>query len=215
MGFYLILDKVQINKKHELLNTAEVNFWSFANDGMLSLPGLDVLLSDKNHASQRDRIREMAKFVLYKWESVQVQNVKAGHIFDFGDTGKVLFKSQIIPDFFDWILLVIEDDTDVRELAGNIDEILPDAQIDSLANSIITIAGASVSPQSAAVIAIAKALVLGITYFMKKNKNDQLGLVEQSFIKELHYPNGRRTSAGNIDLTRNMFYDYTIFGIAK
>jgi len=215
MSFYLILDKVQINKKHELLNTAEVNFWSFANDGMLSLPGLETLLSDTEPASQRDRVREMAKFVLNKWEGIQVQNVKAGHFFNFGDTGKVLFRSEKIPDYFDWIFLAIEDDTDVRELGENIDTILPDDQIDSLAKNIITIAAASVTPQAVAAIAIAKALVRGVTYFMKNDKNDQLGLVEQSFIRELHYPNGKRTSAGNTDLTRNMMYDYTIFGIDK
>jgi|LGVF01.2.fsa_nt_gb hypothetical protein len=215
MSFYLILDKVQINKKHELLNTAEVNFWSFVNDGMMSLPGLEILLSDNDPASQRDRVREMAKFVLNKWIGVQVQNVKAGHFFSFGDTGKILFKSEEIPDYFDWIFLAIEDDTDVRDLGSDIDKVLPDDQIDSLAKNIFTIAAASVTPQAAAAIVVAKELVRGITYFMKKDKNDQLGLVEQSFIRELHYPNGKRTSSGNTDLTRNMMYDYTIFGIDK
>lgn len=213
MSFYLILDKVQINKKHELFNTAEVNFWSFVNDGMMSLPSLDILLSTEDPASQRTKVKEMAKFVLNKWIGVKVQNVKAGHFFNFGDTGKILFQSEKIPEFLDWIFLAIEDDTDVRDLGSDIDKVLPDDQIDSLATSIITIAAASVNPQAAAAIAIAKALVRGITYFMKNDKNDQLGLVEQSFIKELHYPNGKRTSAGNTDLTRNMMYDYTIFGI--
>ena len=103
----------------------------------------------------------------------------------------------------------------MRNLGRDIDKVLPDDQIDSLAKNIVIIAAASVAPQAAAAIAVAKALVRGITYFMKKDKNDQLGLVEQSFIKELHYPNGKRTSAGNTDLTRNMMYDYTIFGIDK
>ena len=213
MSFYLILDKVQINKKYEIFNTAEVNFWSFVNDGMMSLPGLDILLSTENPESQRSTVKEMTKFILNQWIGVQVQNVKAGHFFNFGDTGKILFQSKKIPEFLDWIFLAIEDDTDLRDLGSDIDKILPDEQIASLTNNIITIAAASANPQAAAAIAIAKTLVRGITYFIKKDKNDQLGLVEQSFIKELHYPNGKRTSAGNTDLTRNMMYDYTIFGI--
>ena len=76
----------------------------------------------------------------------------------------------------------------------------------------MTIASVTASPQTAAAIIIVKSLVKGITFFMKKNKNDQLGLLEQSFIRELHYPNGRRTADGVQDLTKNMKYDYTIFG---
>lgn len=215
MSFYLILDKVQINKKHEIFNTAEVNFWSFVNDGMLSLPGLDILLSTQDPATQRSKIQEMAKFVLNKWISVQVQNVKTGHFFSFGGTGKILFQSDKIPEFLDWIFFAIEDDTDVREFGGDIDNLLNDDQIDSMASNIIKIASLSVNPEAAAVIAISKMLVRSITSCIKKNKNDQIGLVEQSFIRELHYQNGKRTSVGNSDLTNNMIYDYTIFGVEK
>lgn len=213
MNFFLILDRAQIHKKHEFLNKAEVKFYSFVADGQFSMPELDQLLSTQNPEELRPMIKTAAQSIIGKWEGVEIQNVKAGHIFEFGDTGRILFRSQEIPDSIDWIMFVVEIDDDIRNLGSRIDEILPDEDIDSLANNIITIASSAATPQATAAIAISKMLVRGITSFMKSNKNDQLGVIEQSFIRGLHYPNGKRTAAGVSDLTGNMWYDYTIFGI--
>ena len=213
--FALILDRAQIHKKYEFLNTAEVKFYSFVADGMLSLPGLDQLKAASDAASKRDAVRAMAQGVLNQWESVEVDHVEANHIFHFGDTGHILFRSQYIPQSLDWIMLVIEEDQDIRDLGTKISDLLPDAQADSLVANIMTLAATAASPQSAAAIAIAKTLIKGVTYLLKGNENDQLGIVEQSFIRDLHYPTGKRTAAAVQDLTGNMWYDYTIFGVEK
>ncbi len=213
MSFFLILDRVQIHKKHELLNAAEVKFYSFIADGLLSVPELDAVLSASDPQSRRAEIREATKQILNRWESIEIHNVKAGHIFDFGDTGRILYRAPAIPETLDWIMLVIEIDKDVRHLGEKIDQILPDSQVDSLGASILKLASKAPSPQTAAAIAITKALIRGVTVFMRNNENDQLGLIEQSFIRQLHYPKGKRSADGVQDLTGNMWYDYTIFGI--
>lgn len=212
MSFYLILDRAQIHKKYEFLGKAEVKFYSFVADSQFSLPALDALLGTETPAEVRPMIVEAAKAILSRWESVEIQNVKAGHIFEFGDTGRILHRSNSIPESLDWIMMVAELDGDVRDLGNQIEELLPEEDIDTLANNILTLASAAVTPQATAAIAISKLLIKGITFFMKKNKNDQLGLIEQSFIRGLHYPTGKRTAAGVTDLTGNMWYDYTIFG---
>ena len=212
MSFYLILEKAQIHNKREFwFNSAEVKFLSFVSDGSLSLPELDDLKS-LDSKGVRTSVRGMAQNILNKWHGVEVQNVQSDHYFEFGDTGKILFKSGTIPNSLDWIMLVMEMDQDVRTLGENIEAILPDEQVDSLSSNLLTMLGKVASPQTAAVVAISKALMKGITFFLKKNENDQLGIIEQSFIKDLHYPNGRRTAAGVGDLSGNMWYDYTIFG---
>jgi hypothetical protein len=109
-------------------------------------------------------------------------------------------------------MLAIGNDDDVRKLGANIDQVLPDSQADSLAANIMALASVAASPQAAAAIAVAKVLIRGVTFFLKNNENDQLGLIEQSFVRQLHYPDGKRTKAGVQDLTGNMWYDYTIFG---
>jgi hypothetical protein len=213
MGFFtLILDRARIHKKFEWLNTAEVKFYSFVADGLLSLPELDQVLTAADPQAKRATVREMAKRVLNQWESIEVRHVEANHVFKFGDTGRILYRSRVIPQTLDWVMLVIEVDKDVRNLGNQIDQILPDSQADSLAANLMTLASAAASPQTAAAIAVAKVLIRGVTFFLKNNENDQLGLVEQSFVRQLHYPDGKRTKAGVQDLTGNMWYDYTIFG---
>jgi hypothetical protein len=115
MAFYLILDRAQIHKKFRWFNPADVHFYSFANDGSLSLPGLNDLLhaTDLNH--QRELVQAVAKDVLNQWESVEVRHVDGGHIFKFGDTGRILYKSSAIPDTLDWIMLVIDSHEDVAK----------------------------------------------------------------------------------------------------
>lgn len=220
MSFYLILDQAKIQKKYEFLSRAEVKFYSFVADDQLSLPGLDQLLSTANPdevraniEEMRPRVRAMAKTIVSKWESVQINNVRANHVFGFGDTGKVLFRANRIPDFIDWIMLVIEIDEDVRELGAKLDDFITDDEIDDLSRNVLKLAGAVATPQYMAAVAIGKFVMKKTAAFMKENKNDQLGLVEQSFTREMHYPLGKRQVDGTQDLTGNMWYDYTIFGL--
>lgn len=213
MAFYLILDKAKIHKNRELLNSAEVKFYSFVSDMSFSLPGLDQLLTASDPEDKREAVRNMARNVLSQWEGIEVQHVKDGDTFEFGDTGRVLYRSEIIPESFDWIMLVIENDKDVRRLGEKIEQILSARQTDSLAATIMELAAVAASPQTAAAIALSKMLIKGLTFHLKGNENDQLGLIEQSFVRQLHYPSGRRFGTRIQDLTGNMWYDYTIFAL--
>ena len=47
----------------------------------------------------------------------------------FGDTGYVLYQSERIPDDFNWILLAIESDLDVREMGQDISAMLDDQRL--------------------------------------------------------------------------------------
>lgn len=211
MSFYLILDKAKIHRKFDVLS-AEIRFYSFVNAGQLSLPGLDALMGAEDAADLRKGVREMGQHVLARWESIRVDRIRAGHTFLFGDTGRVLYRSDAIPTSLDWTMLVIEDDQDVRNLGSRIDELLPDDAVDQLAGHLRTFVGATQTPAAMAAIALSKALIRGVTYVLKGNNNDQVGVVEQSFVREMHYPDGRRNAKEVQDLSGNMWYDYTIFG---
>ncbi len=213
MSFYLLLYRARIYKKFETLNAAEAKFYSFVADGMLSLPELEELLAAADPADKRELVRRMGEQVLGRWESVQVDHVEAGHTFRFGDTGKILYRAPTIPQSLDWVMLVIESDQDVRELGDRIGQVLPDARANSLVRDLKALASTAASPQAAAAVAVAKAVIAGVTTILKGNKNDQLGLIEQSFVRELHYPDGVRVSGDVQDLTGNMWYAYTLFGV--
>ena len=210
--FFMFLKRAYIFRNREWFS-AEVKFHSFINDGsMVQLPQLDALQNETDTERKRELIRSAAASVMSHWESVTIQNIGDGHTFQFGDTGKVLYQSDQIPNMIDWVMLVIEDDQDIRGLAGDINQILPDEEADSLASNIMTVLGVAASPQTAAAVFIAKKIVNSVTYFLGKNKDDQLGIVDQSFVRPLHYPDGSRHGEAIADLSGNMYYDYQLAG---
>ncbi|ERN41565.1 hypothetical protein KR51_00017830 [Rubidibacter lacunae KORDI 51-2] len=212
----LRLEKVKIHKKFEPLpfDKAEVKFYSFVADESLSIPELDVLLASTDPSTVRAQIKDVSKAILDRWESVLIENVKKNHVFTFGDTGKVIYRSTTIPESLDWLMLVVEIDRDIQNLSDRIDEILPEASADKLAENLAPLAELEALPQLDAARAISKFLLRSVTTFMKNNKNDQIGLIEQSFVRKFDYPDGRREGDEIQDLTGNMWYTYKLFADA-
>ncbi len=208
----LRLEKARIHKKYDPLNKAEVKFYTFAADQNLSLPELEILLGTKDPAEVRENIKAAAKAILNRWERVTVRNVPKNHIFTFGDTGRIVYDAPAIPDRLDWLMLVLEVDRDIRNLGERVDEILPKIEADSLAEKMTGFVTKNASaPHLDIAVALGKLLLQSITFFMKKNKNDQTGIVEQSFFRDLDFPGGTRHGKEVQNLTGNMWYTYTLF----
>lgn len=211
--FVLILKKALIYSSREWFG-AEVRFHSFVNDGSLSLPELDDLQATHDQKQKRALVRNAAQNVMGHWDSVTIQHIGDRHTFKFGDTGRILLRADHIPETLDWVMLAIESDRDIRDLAGDVDHILSDQDADAIATGLMTILSVAASPTTAAATFLAKKLLRSVTYFMGKNEDDQLGVIEQSFIRPLHYPDGKRDGIAVSDLSGNLWYDYQIFGSA-
>ena len=215
MAFFALgLERVTIYSNREWFSSAEVRFHSFVSHEQLSLPGAQALLDANTSQQRRTVVQGLAKDVIGLWETVNVENIPDRHTFEFGDTGRVLYRSNIIPISLDWFMLVIDDDSDIRNIGERLDSFLTNDRVDSIANAIISLAGAGGNPAAAAGIVLGKQLLKGISFVLKGNSDDQIGVVEQSFIRPLHYPNGSRHGIGVQDLTGNMWYDYFIYGLA-
>lgn len=213
MGFFALgIQKATIYSNREWFNTAEVRFHSFASNDQLSLPGAQAIMSATTPADRKKIVHGLAVDVLGLWETINIENIPDRHTFEFGDTGRILYRSQEIPPSLDWFMLVIEDDSDIRSLGNKLDQFLTDTRVDSAADAIVTLAGATGNPAAAAGVVLGKLLLRGITFLLKGNEDDQLGVIEQSFIRELHYPKGTRHGVGVQDLSGNMWYDYFIYG---
>jgi len=213
MSFFALgLEKITIYNNREWFNSAEVRFHSFVSDGHLSLPQAQSLMDTNSDDERREIVKSLATSVLGLWETINIENIPDRHTFTFGDTGRIVFRSAEIPVSIDWFLLAIESDKDIRELGARMDEYLTNERIDKVANAIATVASATITPAAAAGIVLGKELLSAITFLLKGNKDDQLGVIEQSFIRPLHYPNGTRQGIGVQDLSANMWYDYFIYG---
>ncbi len=209
--FAFRLNKIKILNNREW-GKGELKILSFITGGDMGLPVLDNFQNTNNENEKREIIKAAAQSVLAAKELIQIDNIKDGHQAFFGDTGYALYTADKIPVSFNWSLLAFENDDDVRTLGKEINNIINKPEFDSFISNVLVLAGAAANPAAAAGIAIAKFTFGIVTNQMAKNKDDQIGVVYQSFNKFEHYPHGERKKDDVPDLSNNMFVDYSIFG---
>ena len=202
MAFFAFgLEKVTIYSNREWFSSGEARFHSFVSHDQLSLPGAQALLDAKTFDERRTAVKILAQEVVALWETVKIENIPDRHTFEFGDTGRILYRSKNIPTSFDWFMLAVEDDSDIREIGERLGSFLTSNKVDSIAKAIMDLAGKTVNPAAAAGIVLGKFLLKGISSILKGNADDQLGVVEQSFIRPRDYPRGSRHGTGIQDLS--------------
>ena len=117
-----------------------------------------------------------------------------------------------IPTSFNWQMIVAEIDQDVRNVGAEINAIVNDPQFDGFLANVARLAAFGVNPTVTLSIAVAKYIINAVADELAKNKDDQLGLVYQSFYRHLDYPCLDRQAFGIPDLTGNLRIDYRIYG---
>ena len=136
----------------------------------------------------------------------------------FGDTGLVLYEAEEIPEAFTWTFVAVRSSADIREAAGDVNDILDTEGFPGFATNLLSLiqAGSTlVNPAYAAGIEVAKFVAQAGARRLMKKGDRQLGAVTVSFIRPEHYPQGIRESRDVHDMTGNMFFDYTIFGYKR
>ena len=194
---------------------AEIRILSFVTTEFTELPNLSDLSQTIDPAAQKRIIEQAVASVVGSRQLTTVENVSANQKLTFGDTGYVVYQSEHIPEHFDWLLLVMEDDTDVRDNAQMVDAIVKHPEFGDLSNNLIGAVskGALANPAFLVASEIGKFAVNLLTEKGKKNKDDQVGLLYLSLNRAEHYPFGERKRDDVMDLTANMTVDYSLFGI--
>lgn len=194
---------------------AEIRILSFVTTEFTELPNLSDLNKTTDPAAQKRIIEQAVASVVGSRQLTTVENVGTNHKLTFGDTGYVVYQSEKIPDHLDWLLLVLEDDTDVRDDAKMVQAIVGHPEFGDLSNNLIGAIskGALANPAFAVASEIGKFAVNLLTEKGKKNKDDQVGLMYLSLNRPEHYPFGERKKDDVADLTGNILVDYSLFGV--
>ncbi len=209
--FYVSLDKIHIRNNRELIGKAEIQIMSFINYGDADFPQFKLFFDSNDEEVKTRMVEDAARQVISSRVTTPVYKIKDHHTLEFGDTGYIVHEAQKIPDDFNWMLLLVELDDKTRDNAKLAEKVVTKKNVSTLVKTISQLAGVS-NPVSAAITTLSQYLAKAIVQTAKKDKDDQIGLLLASFIREVHYPQGRRTGDKIPDLTRNMFIDYTIFG---
>ncbi len=192
---------------------AEMRIMSFVTTEFTELPNLSELSQTIDPAAQKRIIEQAVASVVGSRQLTTVENVRSNQKLTFGDTGYVVYQSEHIPEHFDWLLLVMEDDTDVRDSAAMVQAIVEHPEFGQLSHNLIGVLGKVPNPAFVVASEIGKFAINLLTERGKKNKDDQVGLLYLSLNRHEHYPFGERKRDDVPDLTQNMLVDYSLFGI--
>lgn len=217
--FYFRINKLKIKDNREnpqfILfgpDKAEVKLLSFIIRDDFTFPDMDELLSSNDEARKREIIAAGAQQVASSRILTTIENVKDNSIMTFGDTGYVLYQSATIPEDFNWSLIAIESDSDVRNLGQRIEAVINDEVFDDFTSSLLVLLASAANPSYIAGVQIAKFIAKVISDNLKKDKDDLIGILYMSLNRREHYPHLERKRDDVWDLTNNMQIDYSIFG---
>ncbi|MBN2758750.1 MAG: hypothetical protein JXR51_16410 [Bacteroidales bacterium] len=191
---------------------AQVKLISFVTTDQMSLPDMTEFLKTKDPIVKKNILKVAVTQVVDARILTMVENVKDNHLMYFGDTGYVLYKSKIIPDHFDWQLVVYESDMAIRDTAMMIEDIVNDEEFDEFSDNLLKLISKAKNPGYMAAVAIGKFASKVTLKVASKNKDDMIGIVYMSLNRWEHYPFGERKKDDMPDMTNNMLIDYSIFG---
>jgi hypothetical protein len=197
---------------------ANVKFLSFVTPGNIALPNLDDFLRETDSARRAAILQPAVAQVVASRDLTEVSRVTDHAVLTFGDVGYTLYEAEHIPDSFNWTFLAIKSNQGFRDTGDAINEVVRDrgfgAFTDGLATLLTTAAGVA-NPAYAAGIAIAKFATQIAAQNMMKTGDRELGLVYMSLNRFEHYFHGERKVDNVPDLTRNMTFDYSLFGYER
>ncbi len=214
--FYFRINKLRISDNHENAflffkrDLAQVKLVSFVTTDA-EIPSLDAWVVETDPIKKRQLLTKAIQQVASARILTEIDNVKDDAVLTFGDTGYVLHQSKTIPEDFNWCLIAAEGDDNVRMIGEELDSIVNHAEFDGFVSNLATLVVGASNPAFAAGVAVSKFLTTVAAGILKKNRDDQLGILYMSLNKREHYLHGERKKDDVPDLTGNMRVDYSIF----
>jgi hypothetical protein len=196
-------------------DTAELKMISFVATEHSQLPDMSEFLQTTDEKRRKEIMQQAVTQVVSSRVINEVENIKDQGEVLFGNTGYVLYSHEEIPESFDWQLIVYESDKSIREHSEVVQDMVSHKEFDSFVQNVAALAKSAANPALAAAVAIGKYAIKVSTEVAKKNKDDLIGVLYTSLIREEHYPHAERKVDRCWDLTRNMQVDYSIFGFEK
>ncbi len=209
--FYLRLNKIRIFNNYTLLGPSNLQLMSFVTMGEADFPMLDEFYRTSDAAVKKELVARAVAKVISSRIMPQIQRVKDNQIIYFGDTGYNVFVNESIPQDLNWMLLAIKSNQKMVDNAKLASQILTEQNLNTFVGALAVLSGMA-SPVTAAVSTLTTLVAQSVLKVCANAKDHQLGLLLTSFVRQEHYPNGKRDAQNVPDATGNMRVDYTIFG---
>lgn len=208
----LRINKIKVIDVREFFGPGEVKLLSFVTSEDTPFPIVEKYFQENDEEEKKKIIKSAARQVVSSKELMTIENIKDGHEMIFGDTGYSLWTANKIVNSFNWHMVLIECDKDVRDIGSTILGYIEDPKFDSFISNVVQLAAFQMNPSVTLAIQVGKYVVERIGRELLKNKDDQIGVVYQSFYKELDYPGLDRRASNIPDISGNIRIDYRIWG---
>jgi hypothetical protein len=190
---------------------ATVQLWSLIVSGNIELPNFAEYMAATDPAQKKLLAAQIVSAVAASRRLTPIESVKDNTTATFGDTGYVLYSSPDIPNDFNWQLTAIKLNDKTRDVGAEMLNVVNHSEFNSFSNSLPALVGATANPAYTAAVEVGKFIFTIVGEVLSHKKDKQLGLLYMSLDKPEHYPHGVRNSENVVDLTGNMFVDYSIF----
>lgn len=207
----LRLNRIKVINNREWFSPGEVKIFSYVTSEDEPLPNLDEYFLVSTGQKKLEILMAAAAKVISSKFLMQINHVIDGQTLIFGDTGYSIHEFNKRVDSFNWQMTVAESDDDVRAIGAWIDNIIVDPEFEGFLINIAKLAQFAINPTVTLSIAIGKYVLGKVADCLLKNKDDQLGVVYQSFYRDLDFPSGDRQAFGIPDLSGNLRIDYRIY----
>jgi hypothetical protein len=224
--FYTRINKIKVFNNREgflgLFNSAELRIYGYvtgetAGAGLAPALTLSDLANLPDDPTRKEKLLEAVQSKIKHFaqsSSLEINGVKNNQTLLFGETGLVLYQSEVIPEALNIQLWVIESDEDVRNFALDAGEVLDSDAFKGLYAAAIA-ALAVTNPILTGVIGVSGVVANLLRRKLKANKDDLVGYWQCNLNREEHYPHGTRDKQDVPDTTGNIQVDYTVFGFEK
>lgn len=199
-------------KNNRDINKAEVSLFSFITNGETNQDLFNGLLEATTTEAKKDIIKQGTTELLAKKEMRNIKNIPDNFKMNFGMNGISLYRSKVIPEYFDWNFAVFDSDEKIRQFGQKIDNFVNSQEFNLFANNIVTLIGAATTPQIIAAIKVSELVARFVAKEMMQNEDDQICVYSESFNRYENYPDLNLKGVDIEDMTGNCRVSYSIFG---
>lgn len=204
------LNSIAINKNRDI-GAAEVKIFTFITSSNYNSFLFEKLVNETDKDKQKELIKTAAEEILSFKEVIKVENIKKKSTMSFGMNGYSLYKSDKIPESFDFMMCIMEDDEDVRKIGKFLNDFINHESFDKFSGNVLKLISTTAAPQVAIAMELTKFITKVVSAQLMLNKDDQIGVFIESFNRYQHYSGAEFKGHDITDLSNNCKVSYSIF----
>ena len=217
--FCFRINKIKISEPTTHSNTtisgsqlAPLKLISFITTENSVLPDMSYFLQTSDFNLKKTYLKQAVETVVSSRIYTEIENIKTNNVMCFDTPGFVLYKTNKIPNEFNWQFIAFEKTKLIKDGDRLYENIINDKDFDNFTRNLSGIISHAENPSHSAAVCIANYAINVTINTARHNNDDLLGISYTSLNRNQDYIYGGRKRERISDFTNKMYIDYSIFG---